>query len=240
MRPAELHVCLRNACHSDLVISAGQEGRECRNERNLASCGQTRRRAYHVLFGNEHFKKTCGLRFQKFFGEGRILCIAVERHNAWIFFCDFHKRVTVSFACRGGFPNLARDCDVELDIEWRYRETRTGSRNEFIWAKGLLQLRQCLRQILFRNRFTVPTFPVFDQGNAFAFQGLCQKSARSRSAVTSKKIERVQDLAVIMTIDRLGEPSEGAKLISETLYVELVHGSLALSQTVDVDDCVQI
>src|SRR5215470_17181840 len=120
MRPTELYVGLRNACHSDLVTSASHERCERRNERYLASSGQARRCADHVLFSNEHFKKTCGVRLRKFFGERGILCIAVERNDAGILFRDFHQSVTVSFACRRGFTGLARDCDIELSLEPGY------------------------------------------------------------------------------------------------------------------------
>src|SRR5262249_13281599 len=229
MRPAELDVGLRNACHSDLVISASHERCECRNEGNLASGSQARCCADHVLFGNEHFKKTCGVRLRKFFGERGILRITVKRDDVRILLRYFHQRVTVSFACRRGFTGLAGDCDIELALEPRYRETCAGFRNKLIWAKRLIQFGQCLWQILFRNRLTVPTFSVFKQRHTFALESFCQEGARLRSAVTSKHIERVYDLVVIMTIDRLSEPPEGAELVGEAIALELIHRPPALS-----------
>ena len=84
VRADEVQVRHRNARHANLVRRAGEERRERGGKRHFAARAETGGHAHEVLFRDETFGGAFGEFLEKFFRVGRVLGVAVQRHDARI------------------------------------------------------------------------------------------------------------------------------------------------------------
>src|SRR5262245_47317422 len=96
--------------------------------------------------------------------------------------------------------------------------TRSRFRNKFIRAKRLCKFGQGFGELFPGNCFAVPAVLVLQQRHAFPLERPGYESARLVSAVSLKRVERVDDLGVVVAIDSLSEPTKGTKLLGEAIH----------------------
>ena len=86
----------------------------------------------------------------------------------------------------------------------------------------------------------MPAIKILQHRHAFALESLRHDDAGLRTAIAVAPFEAVDDLRIIVAVDNRGEPAESSKFVREAIHFEVIHRALALSQTVDIDDGVQI
>ena len=86
----------------------------------------------------------------------------------------------------------------------------------------------------------MPPIAVLQQRNTFTLESFRDHHARLRCAIAAASLERIDDLDVIVSINGNGEPAESAKFVRESIYIELVHGALTLTQSVHINNSVKV
>ena len=101
MRATELHICLRNSGHSDLIKTTGQETRESACKRNgTMTCATADCNADQILLGDETLDVVIIAHFLQLQGMSRVLRVAVQSDNSWTRLVEFHQSTAVCFAGR--------------------------------------------------------------------------------------------------------------------------------------------
>src|SRR5215470_11449419 len=86
----------------------------------------------------------------------------------------------------------------------------------------------------------MPTLEVLEHRDTFALEGFGNDGARLIAAIAPAFFEGVEDLGIVVPVDCQCKPSECAEFLCESVDIELIHGPLALSQTVNIDNSVQV
>src|SRR5262245_32441108 len=67
-------------------------------------------------------------------------------------------------------------------------------------------------------------------------ESLRDDRARLCAGFAARSIEGINDVHIVVTINRYGIPAESAKFVGEAVHVELIHRALALAEAIHIED----
>ena len=249
-RARECHAAA--ACrHADRYSSEILLGNETLNKSFIRRNVETK-----ILEHMQNVKKTNILIIDKPFRKGlleldrvrRVLDITIERNDLRVRLAELDKTSAVGETCGDLFAELVAGRRGELDLG--------GDGRRHTLQVGRLDGQQFVRQLarfvdnvrldrlahlgrLLAERLAVPRLVVLDLRKELALEGLGD-DARGLALVRGSLVQRVRDGRDVVAVDDERVPAEGLGALAVHLDVVLVHGRLALAETIHIDDVHQV
>ena len=220
--------------HPHEVIGTGEERRERRRERPVATHLQADRRGDHLLLGDEHLEVALGVRLGEQLGERRVRNLAVERDDVGALGPERRERVAV------GPPG--RDLVVRAPARPLHAVTRVDLPRRTV-AFGLCHLdaqRAHAAELLNRllgvgQGLAVLALEILDLAGSLSLLGPGHDDGRAAFHVRRLR-ERTVDLLDVVTVDLDRVPAEGASTLGVGVEIPAVHRLARLAEAVHVDD----